>query len=381
MIGCRVARWRVATGFGACLILLCLTEAPVGAAERQTLNGRPELEVLAQGPLTVSAVEGRDKAEAYVTVLNVGTAPTQISAAFQATTSVSVKASVARSTTIAPGQAERVKLMFTGLQSLRESVSGELVIRGGSRPVAQSATVSAALQPSANWPLAIVATALGFTMLVAAGLMAAVASAKTWHWLKNPAPSPKWSFGSWATHLTAVGALLGTVLGSASLPKTPKQIDKTSLVALSLLFGAVVVIAPFVFEAVRRPAATSPKQGEGGTGFVWVLLLSCALTLGAVIGEITTLGLAAWEITGGGASGVLLEVGLGILGVLALYYVSVTALEAALTDWMAAAQLVQERPAAGAPTATRAASPRPAGGDVGEIPLSVTRPPQSWSLP
>jgi hypothetical protein len=128
------------------------------------------------------------------------------------------------------------------------------------------------------------------------------------------APPPKWSVESWATHLTAVGALVGTVLGSASLPEVPRQIDKNSLVALSLLFGALVVVAPFVFQAVQSPrvSANAPEE-EGGNGYTWVLLVSCWLTLGAVFGQLATLGLATWEIAGGSGGGVAIEIALGAL--------------------------------------------------------------------
>jgi hypothetical protein len=58
-----------------------------------------------------------------------------------------------------------------------------------------------------------------------------------------------------------------------------------------------------------------------------------------VIGEIVTLGLAAWEITGGGTGGVLIETSLAALVVLALYYVTVTACNAAMTDWKQQAEV------------------------------------------
>ncbi|HEY4897892.1 MAG TPA: hypothetical protein VII01_17620, partial [Solirubrobacteraceae bacterium] len=316
---------RIVTLLAACLSLVCLWTAPATAAVQASATAAPELQLLGQGPVSVSAVQGKDAAEAYVTVLNAGSTTASISASFQAASAASVKAALGAPTSLGPGEADRVKLIFTGLKALSEPVSGQIVIRGGATPVAQSATVSPALQPSADWPLLIVIIGFGSAALFFGGLATAVASKKGLSWLGNSAPSPKWSFESWATHLTAVGALLGTVLGTASLPETPTQIDKTSLVALSLLFGALVVVAPFVFEAIQRPTQPTSAESEGGSGFVGVLLLSCAITFGAVIGEIVTLGLASWEITGGGGGGVLIEIGLGVLFVLAVYYVTVTA--------------------------------------------------------
>jgi hypothetical protein len=241
------------------------------------------------------------------------------------------------------------------------------------------ATVPPALRPAADWPMLTVVVALGLAALMAGTLGIAVVRRKGKCWLINPAPSPKWSFESWATHLTAIGAVLGTVLGSASLPESPTQIDKESLVGLSLLFGALVVVAPFIFEAIRRPVA--PTSGEGGgSGFVGVLLLSCAITFGAVFGEIFTLGLAAWELTGGDAGGVAIEVGLGLLSILALYYVAVTAWEAAMTDWSSEAQKQTSTFGKGALEPAAALAGR-IGEDEQPVRARAIQPRASWSLP
>jgi hypothetical protein len=377
---------RIATLLAACLSLVCLWTVPATAAVGAASTAAPELQLLGQGPVSVSAVQGKDAAEAYLTVLNAGSATASISASFQAASSAaSIKASLGAPTSLRPGEANRVRLIFTGLKALSEPVNGQIVIAGGATPVAESATVSPALQPSADWPLLIVIIGFGSAALFFGGLATAVASKKGLSWLGKSAPSPKWSFESWATHLTAVGALLGTVLGTASLPETPTQIDKTSLVALSLLFGALVVVAPFVFEAIQRPTQPTSAESEGGSGFVGVLLLSCAITFGAVIGEIVTLGLASWEITGGGAGGVLIEIGLGVLFVLAVYYVTVTACNAAMTDWQTQAKASVSAPAAGAPElaatlARRGLGVREEALEVMVVP-PVTQARSSWSLP
>lgn len=376
---------RIVTLLAVCLSLVCLWTVPATAAVGAASTAAPELQLLGQGPVSVSAVEGKDAADAYVTLLNAGSTTANISASFQAASAASIKAALGAPTSLGPGEANRVRLIFTGLKALSEPVSGQIVIAGGATPVAESATVSPALQPSADWPLLIVIIGFGSAALFFGGLATAVARKKGLSWLGKSAPSPKWSFESWATHLTAVGALLGTVLGTASLPETPTQIDKTSLVALSLLFGALVVVAPFVFEAIQRPTQPTSAESEGGSGFVGVLLLSCAITFGAVIGEIVTLGLASWEITGGGAGGVLIEIGLGVLFVLAVYYVTVTACNAAMTDWQEQAKASVSAPAAGAPELAATLAPRGLG--AGEETLKVmvvppvTQARSSWSLP
>jgi hypothetical protein len=99
-----------------------------------------------------------------------------------------------------------------------------------------------------------------------------------------------WSFNnSWATTLTAVGAFLGTVLSANGLTKQEKNIG------LSLFFGVVGLLAPFVYSAVskHRDIDTEDQQaGEGPgefQGFIGTFLLSCWLTLWAVCGELMTL--------------------------------------------------------------------------------------------
>jgi hypothetical protein len=234
-----------------------------------------------------------------------------------------------------------------------------------------SSLATAAFEPAADWPVVIVAVSLGLSLLLLLMLVAAVMrKTQGTDWLAERAPSPKWSFDSWATHLTAVGAVLGTVFGAATLPAAPAQIHTESIVALSLLFGALVVVAPFVFEAVRRwPTSPIPSAEEDGTGYVCVLLLACTIVFCGVFGELFTLGLIAWELTGGDTGGVAAEIGLGLLSLLAFYYVAVTAWEAAMIDWKPPAKL---RPAS---------SPQDAPEMQPALEQPLPEPRSSWSLP
>jgi hypothetical protein len=110
--------------------------------------------------------------------------------------------------------------------------------------------------------------------------------------LTKQAPGPKWGFGSsWTTNLTAVGATLGTVLGAATLPDVPSQIDKDTFVQLNLGFGLLVVIAPFLFHALRWPIRKTAMDDNGLYGGNVTLLVACCLTFAAVLGELATLAL------------------------------------------------------------------------------------------
>jgi hypothetical protein len=186
---------------------------------------------------------------------------------------------------VEPG-ATRVKVTFAGLKKLnREPVDGQLVVQSGTRPVARAVSITPAPQPSRDWASSIFWTAVGaFAVLALVGLVTGRRR------LLKPAAGPKWSFDSWATTLTAAGGILGTVLGAATLPEIPREIDKETLVRLNLLFGLLVVVGPFVFEAIRNPTVSPAAQDAGYTGWNLTLLLACAITGGAVFGELATLG-------------------------------------------------------------------------------------------
>jgi hypothetical protein len=206
---------------------------------------------------------------------------------------------------------------------------------------------------------------------------------KKGHLLLKKAPGPKWGFDSWATTATAVGAILGTVLGGATLPEVPHEIDKQSLVALNLLFGGLVVLAPFVFQAIRKPTAPAADPDAGLWGYNVALLFACSLTCGAVLGEIATLTLLAWELTGGGGWGVVAIVGLAAVGVLAAYYFAVTSWSLATTDWEVLAAKKKAEAQQAQREALEEAAPEAleeAGAPVVVSPTAVA-PPQRWSLP
>jgi hypothetical protein len=209
--------------------------------------------------------------------------------------------------------------------------------------------------PAAEWPVVIIASSFGVGALLLAILIRRVIK-KTGGtaWLGDSAPSSaKWGFESWALHLTGIGGILGTVLGAVALPEAPTQIDKESVVALSLLFGGSVVVAPFLYEAITRWPKVPIGNTEQGTGFIVVMLISCAIVLGGAVGELFTLGLVGWELTGGNARGILCEITLGLLSLLACYYVAVTAYEAAMIEWKPPAEATAIPPAPAAEIARR----------------------------
>lgn len=296
--------------------------------------GVPTLALLGSDTLDVTAKPHASTATAFVSVFNQGTKTATVTVSFAASSAagVGVEASpVPR--TVQPGDAQRVKVTFTGLKSLTSTVDGELIVHGGSVPVAKSVSLTPAPQPAHLWARDFI---LGSLILAGLGLVLTAIWARVWcpGKLTKAAPGPKWDFGnSWATNLTAVGATLGTVLGAATLPAVPSQIDKETLVRLNLCFGLLVVVAPFLFHALRAPNRKTAMDDNGLYGWNITLLAACSLTYAAVLGELATLGLLFWELLGGGGYGVVVVVATAAAGVLVAWYFIATVPFAATTDW------------------------------------------------
>ena len=349
-----ICRWRV-------VALMLLTTAglllPVAALRAQ--GPAPQLEVLGDGPLEVEAAEGETTAEGFITLLNSGSDVVPISVALQAASETRVGTSSLGVTRLPPQEATRVGVTFDGLDGgLEEPLSGQLVITGDALPIAKEVTITPAPQPEAAWPEIFIGSSLGIAlalMLIVAGTIPRGQLGR----LKDKAVGPKWSFDSWATILTAVGALLTTVVAEVTLPEIPEEISKDDLVALSLAFAAMLVIGPFAFYATRPASEPASDQESGFAGFNVMLLFACCLTCGAVIGQLATLTLLVWELVGGGLWGIATIVVAAALALLALRYTYVTGKELATKDWKTTAREL---------AAVSSRQPRRAGAAVGDEP-------------
>ncbi|HVE45667.1 MAG TPA: hypothetical protein VNA57_02810 [Acidimicrobiales bacterium] len=135
-----------------------------------------------------------------------------------------------------------------------------------------------------------------------------------------------WRFSeSWASTLTAVGALLGAILGTGVLPPNGRYLSSREFVLLSLLFGFLVFLAPFIYKATTSPAE-APDPGESVPaepvfeGWVATFLLATAVTLWAALGELATLGFMAAELAPGGTVSYLFAAVLVLVAALMLRY-------------------------------------------------------------
>jgi hypothetical protein len=173
------------------------------------------------------------------------------------------------------------------------------------------------------------ATGKGALLVWASLAVASLVVTIRWFTLKaKPRLSAKlgevnWSFtDSWATTLTALGALLGTILSTAGvLPKSTKLLSTSALGGLNLLFGLMVLVAPLLFSSFARVRSKNTDDDEPSyQGTVWAFLAACILTLWAVIGELATIFVLLQEFTIGTLSASLswLFVALAVMGAVLL---------------------------------------------------------------
>lgn len=339
----------------------------------------PPVELLGEGDVAVKATQGSGKATMAIRLFNAGESTATIAVMLDAQPTSLRVASFAPDR-IPPGTTQRVSVSFIGLETLRTEAGGDVIVTGGDKPVARAVAFVPAPQPAADWATIIVIGALVSIVVLVVAIVVVASLKKKLSKLGNAAPGPKWSFESWATTLTALGAVLGTVLGGASLPAVPREISKDTLIALNLLFGALVIVAPFVFQVIRKPSASSQDQEAGLWGYNWSLLLACAIACGAVLGELATLALISWELIGGGNWAWFAVGGLALLAVLGIYYFFITGWSLATADW--ADQADKQRVEAERKTRIVGTASGQRQGEAPEITIeAAARPRLTWSLP
>ena len=106
--------------------------------------------------------------------------------------------------------------------------------------------------------------------------------------------SSTWDFSqSWASNFAVAGTVLTTLLGFSGLGEYGKYMSKNSYWCLSILFGALVMLAPAVYNFTRRsisvpvPDPDDPNNISGVRleGHVLGFLLASFVTLWAVLGQ------------------------------------------------------------------------------------------------
>jgi hypothetical protein len=134
------------------------------------------------------------------------------------------------------------------------------------------------------------------------------------------ASSPAWKFSeSWASNLTAVGAIAGTVLAASGVLKEfLPQYQTAGVLALNLGLATLIVLAPTVFLACK----------VNGRANVYGFLAAATLTMTAVFTQIT---LAAFLFRQGSLSNWIIWPGAVAVAAITAFYVIRTILELSRT--------------------------------------------------
>lgn len=322
-------------GFAGMLLLTAGLTAPAEAQRPPAVPPPPIVVLGSDKSLEVQAEEGEDSAIAHVAVLNPGPEPVDVTAELAVPSNEAVSASSA-TVQIPSRQARRVEVTFSGLSEIDERVTAQLLLDGPPGPVSQGVEILPALDPAAPWSEVLIFGSLFLALALALAVVGSMPGNDR-EKLSNPAPGPKWEFDSWATTLTGIGALFGVVLAEAAFPEVARQVDEAELVRLNVLFGVLVVLGPFLFHALRRGGISQADDDFGRTGTNLTLLISCSVTLWAVLGQLGAFGLLGWELVGGGSAGWVIVLALMAIAVLALRYFFLTLSGYVTRSWSAAA--------------------------------------------
>lgn len=108
---------------------------------------------------------------------------------------------------------------------------------------------------------------------------------------------------SFASTLTGVGALLGTIIAATGvLPEETVNLSKAGFAGLNLTFGIAIVIAAAVASAAQSAKPIWNKDGQKEwkvEGYVLPFLIAALITLWAVFGELWTIWLLIEELGNG----------------------------------------------------------------------------------
>lgn len=136
--------------------------------------------------------------------------------------------------------------------------------------------------------------------------------------------TPKWDFSnSWATTLTAVGALLGTLL---TIPNSSNVTGINLLSGLSLFFGLLALGAPLIYTALEKRLPPDPHAEDNSfqyQGTIRLFIVSATLTVWATSGELVTVGTTIVVLLQGGFFSILTMVVFGIVLAAALFFACV----------------------------------------------------------
>lgn len=289
--------------------------SPAASAAGGGSSGAASLSVVGPSPfpaqLSSPSQGGSRTATIHPVILNTGTAPASVtfSASLDVSTgncadpAVTVTSDKATPITLAAGASVAPMLTITMTQYC-PGVDGTIVVMGaGATPTSLRFALTNSVQETEYWYPIAVGLGAGVIFLAVMLILVAAFSGKFGKLGAVVATGSSWSFSSsWLTNITALGAVLGTVLGATGfladvLPGT----DTGRFTGLSVLFGALVIAAPIVYSTASKWVFVSSSGGSPSlnadpstdtlvsVGRVWGVIAAAAVTVAGVIGELGTL--------------------------------------------------------------------------------------------
>jgi hypothetical protein len=253
---------------------------------------------------------------------------------------------------ISAGDVGRSRLVISGITK-GSSLSGELVAKPNAiTPNVAPATLAVTIAPKPNYDHRsdYILIFAGVFALIVVGLTGWFSEAK----LKGTLSPANLDFsGAFASRITVVTALLGTIVAASVLPSHTKWLSADSYKALNIIFGALIACAALSFGAVQKQV--NGASGPELHGYGALFLVSAFITVWAVYGVLATLWFMIWDInqtSGFTEAGVLVFHGILIFAAAAmLVYVVIRIFQ--ITD-AAANESPPARGSAAAPRAGRA---------------------------
>jgi hypothetical protein len=275
------------------LLVLCVVLAALAAPAAVHAQGVPGLEIVAPDKLAVAL--DNDAATKSVWVRNTSLKPTLPEFATLLEDSdgneKSVSATPVRASSLRPGQEKRYRLRFTTDEDV-DGATGELWVSGAGAPGSIELTVSKKTIVDRG-----VTEALVYPLLVALAMVVLLAvvtlPGRDDRWA--PLPGSVDFKDSFASGLTAAGAILGTILTASVLPEQTTTLSKEGYAALNLTFGILIVVAAFVYAAMQPPGWSPIKKEKEAdpdeeqlelTGSVLGFLIAALITVWATVGEL-----------------------------------------------------------------------------------------------
>jgi len=263
---------------------------------------------------------GSRTATIHPVILNTGTSPASVT--FSASLDVSdgncanptitVTSDQPSPITLAAGASVAPMLTVT-MNQYCPGIDGTIIVMGGTgaSPASLRFALTNSVQESEYWYPVAGGLGAGVLFLAVMLILVGALPRKFGKLGAVVATGSSWSFSSsWLTNITALGAVLGTVLGATGfladvLPGT----DTGRFTGLSVLFGAFVIAAPIIYAAASKwlfvssggnpnpnPNPNPQPNGNGSAadtlvsmGRVWGVIAAAAVTLAGVIGELGTL--------------------------------------------------------------------------------------------